>query len=327
MICTRPISFAAALALAAVMSAGYSPAASAAWPEKPIMIVVPFAAGGSSDNVARTTAEWLGKVLRQTVNVENRAGASGAIAAEYVAQAPADGHTLFMVSVAQMLVLPQMQKVRYDPFKSFTPVSVISTSAFALAANPALPVKNITQLVALAKSKPDELTYGSSGTGSAGHLTMALLLQRAGMRMIHVPYKGVAPAVTDMLGGHVPLVFGSVSEVLRYYKSGRLKVLGVSSEKRLASMPDVQTVAEQGFPGYTVTTWNGLVAPAATPKETVAALLAAIRPACKDAAFVSRFQQIDAEAWCSTPGEFTDMLRADWPKWGDAVKFSGAALN
>jgi tripartite-type tricarboxylate transporter receptor subunit TctC len=142
-----------------------------------------------------------------------------------------------------------------------------------------------------------------------------------------VPYKGVAPAVTDMLGGHVPLVFGSVSEVLRYYKSGRLKVLGVSSEKRLASMPEVPTVAEQGFPGYTVTTWNGLVAPVATPKETVSTLLAAIRPACKDAAFVARFQQIDAEAWCSTPAEFTEMLRADWPKWGDAVKFSGAALN
>jgi len=144
---------------------------------------------------------------------------------------------------------------------------------------------------------------------------------------VHVPYKGVAPAIADLMGGHVPMVFGSVSEVLRYYKGGKLRVLGVSSEKRLDQMPEVPTVAEQGFPGYFVSTWNGLVAPAGTPKELLSVLYNAIRPACRDAGFNAKFDAMDANAWCSTPQEFADMLRAEWTKWGDAVKFAGATLE
>jgi tripartite-type tricarboxylate transporter receptor subunit TctC len=269
----------------------------------------------------------MAKVLGQPVTVENRTGASGAIAAEFVAQAPPDGHTLFMASLAQMSIVPQMGKVRYDPFKSFTPISVISTSFFALAVHPSLPAKNVPQLVALAKSKPGELAYGSSGNGSAAHLTMALFMQRAGLNMTHVPYKGVVPAITDLMGGHVPMVFGSVSEVLRHYKAGKLRVVGVSSDKRLAQMPEVATVAEQGYPGYLVSTWNGLVAPAATPKDVLSIITNAIRPACKDAGFIAKFAAMDAEAWCSTPAEFAEMLRAEWTKWGEAVKFSGAKLE
>lgn len=301
--------------------------AHAGWPDKPIRIVVPFPAGGSTDSVARLSAEWLARVLAQPVTVENRTGASGTIAAEFVAQSPPDGHTLFMASLAQMSIVPQMGKVRYDPFKSFAPISVISTSFFALGVHPSLPAKNIPQLVALAKANPDKLSYGSSGTGSAAHLTMALFLSRAGVKMTHVPYKGVAPAIADLVGGHVPMVFGSVSEVLRYYKGGKLRVLGVSSDRRLAQMPEVPTVAEQGFPGYRVITWNGLVAPAAVPREVLSVLVNAIRPACKDAGFNAKFDAMDADAWCSTPAEFADMLRADWTKWGEAVKFSGATTE
>jgi tripartite-type tricarboxylate transporter receptor subunit TctC len=314
--------------LAAILVAiGGAPAAHAGWPDKPIRIVVPFAPGGSTDSVARLSAEWLARALGQPVTVENRTGASGTIAAEFVAQAPPDGHTLFMASLAQMSIVPHMGKVRYDPFKSFVPISVISTSFFALAVHPSLPAKNVQQLVALAKARPGQLVYGSSGNGSAAHLTMALFLPRAGLKMVHVPYKGVAPAIADLMGGHVPMVFGSVSEVLRYYKGGKLRVLGVSSEKRLDQMPEVPTVAEQGFPGYFVSTWNGLVAPAGTPKELLSVLYNAIRPACRDAGFNAKFDAMDANAWCSTPQEFADMLRAEWTKWGDAVKFAGATLE
>ncbi|MEI6319730.1 MAG: tripartite tricarboxylate transporter substrate binding protein [Pseudomonadota bacterium] len=314
--------------LAAILVAiGGAPAAHAGWPDKPIRIVVPFAPGGSTDSVARLSAEWLARALGQPVTVENRTGASGTIAAEFVAQAPPDGHTLFMASLAQMSIVPHMGKVRYDPFKSFVPISVISTSFFALAVHPSLPAKNVQQLVALAKARPGQLVYGSSGNGSAAHLTMALFLQRAGLKMVHVPYKGVAPAIADLMGGHVPMVFGSVSEVLRYYKGGKLRVLGVSSEKRLDQMPEVPTVAEQGFPGYFVSTWNGLVAPAGTPKEVLSVLYNGIRPACRDAGFNAKFDAMDANAWCSTPQEFADMLRAEWTKWGDAVKFAGATLE
>ena len=269
----------------------------AAWPEKPVTIVVPFAAGGSTDNVARITADWLNRTLKTSVNVENRTGASGTIAAEYVAQAPADGYTLFMVSLAQMSIVPQMQKVRYDPFKSFTPISVLSTSAFALAVHPSIGATSLKDLVAQAKANPGKLAYGSAGNGSAAHLTMALFLHRAGIEMTHVPYKGVAPAMNDLIGGHVPAVFGSVSEVLRPYKDGKVRVLGVSTDKRLAQMPDVPTVAEQGYPGYRVSTWNGLVAPAAVPKEVLAKIGEALAPACKDSAFLGKFQASASIAW------------------------------
>jgi tripartite-type tricarboxylate transporter receptor subunit TctC len=307
--------------------AGFAQGAQAAWPGKPVTIVVPFSAGGSTDNVARISAEWLAKVLKQPVNVENRAGASGTIAAEFVAQAPADGHILLMVSLAQMSIVPQMQKVRYDPFKTFAPISVLSTSAFALGVHPDFPARNLAELVAQAKANPGKVAYGSAGNGSAAHLTMALFLHRAGISMTHVPYKGIAPAISDLLGGHVPMVFGSVSEILRPYKAGKLKVLGVSSAKRLTQMPEVPTVAEQGYPGYVVTTWNALVAPAAVPKEVIATITDALRPACKDAAFVARFQAIDADAWCSTAAEFSDLLKAEWDKWGEAVKLSGASVD
>lgn len=314
-------------AMFAILGAFSALPAQAAWPERPVTIIVPFSAGGSTDNVARISAEWLTKALKQPVNVENRAGASGAIAADYVAQAPADGYTLFMVSLAQMSIVPHMQKVRYDPFKSFTPISVASTSVFALGVANNFPGKTLQELIAYVKARPGQVAYGSSGTGSAGHLTMELFAKRAGITMTHIPYKGVAPAIGDLIGGHVPMVFGSVSEILRPYKAGKLRVVGVSSDKRLSQMPEVPTVAEQGFPGYQITTWNGLVAPAATPREIINTVLGALTPACKDAGFVARFQAIDADAWCSTPAEFAEMLKADYVKWGDAVKAAGVTAN
>lgn len=315
------------LAVGTLLCGGASPRAFAGWPERPVRIVVPFPAGGSTDAVARLSAEWLARGLGQPVTVENRTGASGTIAAEFVAQAAPDGHTLFMASLAQLSIVPQMGRVRYDPFRSFAPVTVVSRSYFALGVHPSLPARDVRQLVALARARPGELAYGSSGNGSAAHLTMALFLHRAGVSMTHIPYKGVAPAIADLVGGHVPMVFGSVSEVLRYYKAGKLRVLGVSSDRRLAQMPEVPTVAEQGFPGYVVTTWNGLVAPVATPEPILAALGGSLRAACRDAGFAGRLVAMDAEPWCSTAGEFAEMLKADWARWGDAVRHSGAKLD
>jgi tripartite-type tricarboxylate transporter receptor subunit TctC len=292
-----------------------------------VRIVVGSEAGSAPDVIARSLAKELEPLLRQPVVIDNRAGAAGTVGAAAVAQAPADGYTLFMVSLAQMSIVPHMQKVRYDPFRSFTPISVASTSVFALGVSNNFPGKTLQELIAYVKARPGQVAYGSSGTGSAGHLTMELFAKRAGITMTHIPYKGVAPAIGDLIGGHVPMVFGSVSEILRPYKAGKLRVVGVSSDKRLSQMPEVPTVAEQGFPGYQITTWNGLVAPAATPREVINTVLGALTPACKDAAFVARFQAIDADAWCSTPAEFAEMLKADYIKWGDAVKAAGVTAN
>jgi tripartite-type tricarboxylate transporter receptor subunit TctC len=190
-----------------------------------------------------------------------------------------------------------------------------------------VPVKNLQEFLAYAKANPNKLTYGSTGQGTATHLFAEMFSMMTGIKMTHVPYKGVAPAIADLVGGHVPMVFGSVSEVLRFYKGGKLRVLGVSSDRRLAQMPEVPTVAEQGFAGYRVITWNGLVAPAAVPRDVLSMLVNAIRPACKDASFTAKFEAMDADAWCSTPAEFADMLRTDWTKWGEAVKFSGATTE
>jgi tripartite-type tricarboxylate transporter receptor subunit TctC len=307
-----------------VVTLGGATAAWAEWPERPVTIVVPFAAGGNTDSIARITAEWLTKQLKQTVIVDNKPGANGAIAAEYVARAQGDGYTLFMATLPQMAILPHLQKVRYDPVRSFLPVSIIATNPFALAVANNVPANTLADLVKLAKAKPGQIAYASAGNGSVSHLSIALFLQRAGIKMNHIPYKGGAPAISDVLGGQVPMYFGNLAEIIPQYKSGKFKVMAVSSDKRVNQMPDVPTIAEQGYAGFSTYTWNAVAAPAGTPKEVINTLSKAIRSASQDAAFLAKLSGIGVDALCNSPEEFANILNKDIVKWGEAVKLSGA---
>ena len=298
--------------------------AQAAWPERPITFVVPYAAGGLNDNEARITARWLGKALKQAVIVENKTGASGAIAADFVARAKPDGYTLFFTALPTMVMVPHTQKVNYDPFKSFAPIATMDASYIAFAVNTdILPVKTFAELAAYAKTRPNQLSYATGGVGVSGHLSMALLLKEAGISMTHIPYKGSAEAVVAVLAGHMPLYVGTLSDVIEHHKRGKLKIIGLSSSKRLSELPDVATIAEQGYPSYRIVTWNGLLAPAGIAKEVIAAISEPLKAACQDAAFTAAFQGLGVEASCSTPEQFSERLKADWAMWGEAVKASG----
>jgi tripartite-type tricarboxylate transporter receptor subunit TctC len=294
------------------------------WPQKPIKVFVPFPPGGVTDAVARITAEWLTHRLGQPVVVENRPGASGAIAAEALARSDADGYTLFSASTPQLAIVPYVQKVNYDPLKDFAPVSIVGTNAFALGCNDRIPAATLREFVAYGKANPDKISYASPGQGSVGHLTMALFLARAGLKGEAVMYKGGGPAVADTVAGHVPCYFGNFNELIPHAGAGgRLKILAVSSLERSPQLPNVPTVAEQGYPGFRTMTMNGYVAPAATPREIVERVAREIGAGCKDAAFAERLRKIGVDPVCSTPAEFSQAIRDDLAIWKEAVSAAG----
>jgi tripartite-type tricarboxylate transporter receptor subunit TctC len=217
-----------------------------------------------------------------TVRGRNRAGAGGAIAAELSARAPADGYTLFVASLPQIAIVPAISKTRYDPVKDFVPISVIGTNPFVLAVNKDVPVKTIAEFVAYVRAQPQPLSYASAGVGSLTHLSMALFLKLAGIDMVHVPYKGGAPAMSDVVAGHVPAIFSNLSDALPQAAAGNIRLIGVSSDKRAAQIPDVPTVVEQGYPTFKTMTWNGLMAPAGTPPQTIERVASEVERAAKD---------------------------------------------
>jgi tripartite-type tricarboxylate transporter receptor subunit TctC len=294
------------------------------WPQKPVKVIVPFPPGGVTDSIARITADWLAPRLGQPVIAENRPGASGAIAAELVARAEPDGYTLFSAATPQLAVVPYVQKINYDPVKDFAPISIVGTNPFALGCNnEKMPPKNLSEFVAYVKERQGQLSFASAGTGSVGHLTMALFLARAGLKMEPVLYKGGGPAMADVLAGHVPCYFGNLNELIPHAGGGRIKLLAVSGAQRAPQLPQVPTVAEQGFPGFRTVTWNGYVAPAATPREVVERIAREIAAGCKDAAFVERLNKIGVDAVCSTPAEFSQAVREDLQIWKEAVQAAG----
>ena len=290
-----------------------------AWPQKPVKVVVPFPPGGVTDSLARITADWLTQRLGQPVIAENRPGASGAIAAELVARADADGYTLFSAATPQLAIVPHVQKINYDPVKDFAPISIVGTNPFALGCNRKLAATSLKQLVDYARAHPGELSYASPGSGSVGHLTMELFLARAGLKMEAVLYKGGGPAIADVIAGHVPCYFGNLNEIIPHAGGGRIKVLAVSGERRAPQLPQVPTVAEQGYPGFRTLTWNGYVAPAATPRPVIERIAREIAAGCKDAAFAERLNKIGVDAVCSTPAEFAQAIREDLATWKEAV--------
>ncbi|HZE61295.1 MAG TPA: tripartite tricarboxylate transporter substrate binding protein [Burkholderiales bacterium] len=293
------------------------------WPQKPVKLIVPFPPGGVTDSLARITADWLTQRLGQPVVPDNRPGASGAIAADLVARAEPDGYTILAAATPQLAIVPHVQKITYDPIKDFAPISIVGTNAFALGCNDKTPGKTLAEFVANVRAHQGQLNYGSPGSGSVGHLTMALFLARAGLQMEAVLYKGGGPAMADVIAGHVNCYFGNFNEILPHAASGRVHVLATSGEKRARQLPDVPTVAEQGYPGFHTGTWNGYVAPGGTPREIVDRIAREIAAGCKDAAFAARLDKIGVDAVCGTPAEFARAIRDDLLLWKDAVVAAG----
>ncbi len=295
------------------------------WPQRPIRIIVGFAAGGNTDSIARVSADWLRQRLEQNVIIENRPGANGAIGGELVAHAAPDGYTLLMASLPQMGILPAMTRTGYDPVKDFAPITIVGSNDFALAVNDTIPPRTLAELVAYVKARPGTVPYASGGSGTVAHLTTALFLQRAGLEMVHVPYRGGALALADLLSGQVPFYFGNLAEILPHAQT--LKVLAVSGARRTAALPAVPTVEEQGYPGFRTATWNGLAAPAATPGAIIARIAEAMRPAAQDPEFVAKLARIGVDAVCGTPEQFAATLQADLVTWGEAVRLTGAKVD
>lgn len=297
------------------------------WPQKPVRLIVPFPPGGVTDNIARASSDWLARRLGQNVIVENRPGASGAIAVEIVARSPADGYTLLMAPLPQMAILPAMTRTPYDPVKDFAPITIVGANVFGLAVHRSLPADTLPKFVAFVKVRPGQVSYASAGSGTVSHLTMVLFMRRAGLDLVHVPYKGGGPAMADAMAGQVALYFGNLSEVLPHAGGARIRVLAVSGEKRAPQLPDVPTVAESGYPGFRTSTWNGIAAPAKTPQAVIERIAREMQPARNDAGFASRLFVIGVDAICGTPEEFARTLRADMVIWAEAVRISGARVE
>jgi tripartite-type tricarboxylate transporter receptor subunit TctC len=293
------------------------------WPQRPVRIIVPFAAGGSSDVAGRIVAQRLSDAFGQQFVVENRPGASGVLAAETVARAPADGYTLLMGSTAQISVMPQMQKTAYDPAKDFAPISIVGTNPFVLVVHPSLPVKTVAELVAYARAQPEKLAYASSGVGSIGHLSMELFLKRAGIEMTAVNYKGGTAQLNDVVAGHVKVTFLNLSTVAPFAASGALRLLAVSSEKRAPQVPDVPTLIESGFAGLKILNWVSLMAPAGTPKPIVDRIAAEVTRAVKAPDAVKLLEANGIDPVGSTPEAFAALIATDIPLWAEAVKLAG----
>jgi tripartite-type tricarboxylate transporter receptor subunit TctC len=313
------------IALLAVVAVDFlAPAYSLDWPQKPVKIVVPFAPGGSSDSIARITAQRLAEVYGQQFVVENRPGASGMLAAEAVARSQPDGHMLLQAALPQIAIVPAMAKAPYDPVRDFSPISAIGTNPFVLIVHPSMPVKTIGEFVEYVGKRPSSLSYVASSVGSLAHLSMALFLKRAGLEMIPVTYKGGgAIPLADLIAGHVPAYFTTLADVLPHRTDGALRPLAVSSERRAPQIADVPTMIESGFPGFKTLTWNGLMAPAGTPKATIDAIASEIARAVKDPSIAERLLSHGVDPLGNSPEEFAHMITADIALWAGAVKIAG----
>ena len=321
----RAWSFAAALCGAVVLVT--APARSQDYPARPIKIIVPLAAGGLADTLARIVSQRLAEASGHSVVVENRPGAAGAIGAEAAARAPADGYTLLMGSLPVVAIVPATLNARYDPVKDFAPVSLVSTSPSALAMHPSLPVKTLAEFVTYVRARPQAISYSSGGVATYGNLAMVMFLKRAGLEMVHVPYPSGAPAMAAVVGGQVPVHLASLPDALPQAAAGHVRLLAVTSEKRLAQIPDVPTIAESGFPGFKAATWNGLLAPAGTPRDIVERIAAEVAHSLKDPKISERFVSFGADPVSSSPEEFAAMIAADIPLWAEAVNAAGARVK
>ena len=290
------------------------------FPAKPVRLIVPFAPGGSTDIVARVLGQKLNEMWGQPVLVDNRAGGSTVIGTEIVAKAPPDGHTL-LVTPAPFTIVPSLvPKLPYDPQKDFEPITLINTTPLVVVVHPGVPVKSMKDLIALAKSKPGTLNYGSSGSGGSNHLAGELFNSMAGVKMVHVPYKGNAPALTDLVGGHVDVVFNGLTSALPFIKSGKLRALGMTSLNRSATLPQVPTLDEAGLKGFQAVAWNGLTAPARTPKNVIDKLNADVLKVVRAPELVEKLRAEGSDPVGSSVEQYTAFLRDEIAKWGKVIR-------
>jgi tripartite-type tricarboxylate transporter receptor subunit TctC len=321
------IMIAAAIATATLASA-VAEAAEPSYPTKPVRMVIPFPAGGTTDILGRVAAQKLSEALGQQVVPDNRPGASGNIGTEQVAKAAPDGYMLLTAPGSTLTIHPSLYpKLGFDPLKDFAPVTILAGVPNLLVVHPSLPARNVKELIALAKSKPDGLNYASTGAGQSTHLSMELFKSMADVKIVHVPYKGSAPAVTDLLGGHVPMMFDNMPSALPHVKAGKLRALGVSTIKRSTTAPEVPTVAESGLPGFDVTVWFAVLAPAATPREIVDRLHRILVKALQAGDVRERLASQGAEPVGNTPEQFTAQMKADLAKWAKVVKAANIRLD
>ena len=319
----RHVSSSATVAAFTTVAALAALPAHAAWPDKPVRLVVPFAAGGPSDVLARGIGQKLSASLGTPVLIDNKPGAGTNLAAEMVAKSPADGYTLFIMMVGTQAINEAMYpKLNYNTVKDFAPITLVASSSLMLVAHPSVPAKNFKDLVALAKASPGKMNFGSSGSGTPLHLGGELLNNRAGTKIVHVPYKGAAPALNDVLGGQIELAMVGTPSALPYLKSGRLTPIGLTSAKRSSLAPEVPTIAET-LPGYEVELVYGVVAPAGTPKDVVARLNGDIHKALQDVELRDRLLGQGFEVRTSTPEQLGSYIQAEIAKWAPIVKESG----
>ena len=292
------------------------------WPTRPIRIVVPFAPGGTTDITARIVAEQLTSALKQTVVVENKAGAGGNLGTDAVAKSAPDGYTLGIGAISSLAIAPGLYaKLPYDVARDIAPVTMVGIAKGAILAHPSAPFNDLKGLIAYARANPGKLNYASSGIGTANHLAGEYLQSLAGIDLQHVPYKGTAAAVQDLLAGNVLLsVESSLTSAAQHVQSGKLKPIAVTSATRAKLLPNVPTVAEQGFPGFDVPTWFGLIAPAGTPKDVIATLNRVVTEALKSADAAERFAQIGAEPQATTPEQFASTIRDETARWSQVIQ-------
>ncbi len=312
----------------ALALAPFAVQAQAAFPSKALTIVVPFSAGGTTDILARVVGQYMSKDLGQPVIIDNRAGAGGNIGAQMVARAAPDGYTLLMGTVGTHAINQSLyKKMPFDPIKDFAPITRVALVPNLLVANPGQPYKSVKELIAYAKANPGKVTFASSGSGTSIHLSGEMFSQMAGVEMQHIPYKGSAPALTDLLGGQTAIMFDNMPSVIGHVKAGKLRPLAVTTPQRSPALPDVPTIAEAGVPGYSATSWFGLLAPASTPAPVIAKLNASILKALADPEVKKKMAEQGAEPHGEKPEQFAEFIRSETAKWGQTVKKSGATAD
>ncbi len=298
------------------------------YPAKAVRLIVPFSAGGGADIVARAIAQKLGDALGQQVVVDNRTGAAAIIGTELVAKSVSDGYTLILGQTGPNSINPSLyERLPYDALKDFAPITLATTYPYVMVVHPSIPAKTVKELIALAKSRPNELSFASAGNGAANHLAAELLKSMAGIQLVHVPYKASAPALIDVLGGHVSMMLDPIITAMPHVKTGKLRALGVTSLKRTAVASELPTFAETGLPGFEAIGWHGILAPAGTPREIVMRLNTEIVNVLRNPDIRTRFADQGAEPVGNTPEQFSDFLKSDLAKWAKVIKAAGVRAS
>ena len=297
------------------------------YPVRPVRMIVPFSPGGATDVPARILAQRLSEAFGHQIVIDNRPGAGGVLGADAVAKAPPDGYTLLLTATTHVISASLYKKLPYDAIRDFAPVMLIGSGPNVLTVHPSLPAKNVRELISLAKARPGKIDYASSGNGSAQHLFGALFMSLADIRMMHIPYKGSAPATTDLIAGQVSVGFPGIALVLPHTKAGRLRALAVTSAERSKAMPDVPSIAEAGVPGYAATLWLGLLAPKGTPPEIVQKLYDEIAKVLRQPEVESAYLATGTDVTISNPEQFGRFVKTEYDKWAKVIKAVDAQVN